>query len=518
MIEKQFAIIDVGSNSIRLVINHIDRNGCYKELYNYKTVARLSAHIDNTGDLTSEGIMVIFSTLARFKEIIVFHHVKKVTVVATAAMRRANNRDHVVKLVSARLGFSIRILSEYEEAFYGYLAVVNSTNLETGFTVDIGGGSTEVTFFKNRELLYAHSFPFGAVTLQQQFVKGQHPTESEMKTIKEVVLSQLKTVPWLQGNEACPVIGIGGSARNLSLIHQRQAQYPLAGLHQYEFSQADLHRLNQMLQQSTYQERLTMDGLSKDRADIIIPAAEVISSIVQHVKAETFVMSRKGLRDGIFYKELLRPMKTVRFPNVAEESFYQLSHSYEVNLDHANHISYLATRLYQELSATCPVDHDFKEALQLLKYSARVLYIGEYINSEASSENTFYLLTNMTIEGLSHQERLAIAFISSFKSKSQMMQYAKPFKDMIHKKQLKLYEFLGAIMKLAYCLDRTRRKTIVGIGHIDTEIDELIIALYFQEDAHFEAVQAGKHKKHLERVTGQPITFHYLPANMRYNH
>ncbi len=518
MIEKQFAIIDIGSNSIRLVINQIDQNGCYKELHNYKTVARLSMHINQKGDFTKDGITVMLDTLTRFKNVILFHNVKKVTVIATAAMRKANNRSEVIELVKDRLAFDIRILSEYEEAFYGYLAVVNSTNMTNGFTVDIGGGSTEVTLFENRKLKHYHSFPFGAVTLQQQFIQDQQPTQVEIDALKQFISSQLKAISWLQGDGTYTVVGIGGSARNLSLIHQRLTEYPLAGLHQYEFPHTDLHSLNQTLQQSTYLERQAIDGLSKDRADIIVPAAEVISSIVQQVNAKTFVMSRKGLRDGIFYEELLRKMETLHFPNVAEESFYQLSHSYEVNLDHVNHISYLATRLYQELSAECSIVHDSKEAMQLLKYSAKVLYIGEYINSEASSQNTFYLVTNMTIEGLTHQERLAIAFISSFKSKSQMLQYAEPFKSLLQKKQLKLYEFLGAIMKLAYCLDRTRRNVIVEIGRVDNSANASTLPLYYKEDTHFEDIHASKHKKHLERAIQRNITFQYIPCNRELQH
>ncbi|MCM3712862.1 exopolyphosphatase [Alkalihalobacillus oceani] len=513
MIENDFAVIDIGSNSIRLVINQIDHNGCYKELHNYKTVARLSAHMDEKGAFTTEGTRILLETLTRFKEVLLFHQVQKVTAVATAAMRKATNRKEITELVYERLGFEIRILSEYEEAFYGYLAVVNSTNITDGITIDIGGGSTEITLFQDRELRHYHSFPFGAITLKQQFISGCEATEEELQTIKAYIRSQLSSLSWLHEYPDYPVIGIGGSARNLSLIHQRQKEYPLAGLHQYELPTKELRQLTDALATLSYQERLTIDGLSKDRADIIVPAAEVIASLVELVQAKTFVMSRKGLRDGIFYEELLRTMDTACFPNVAEESFYQLSHSYEVNLDHANHISYLATRLYAELADQCQVSHQRNEALQLLRQSARVLYIGEFINSEASSQNTFYLLTNMTIEGLSHQERLAIAFISSFKSKSQLLKYAKPFKNLLDKKRLKLYEFLGAIMKLAFCLDRTRRKTIVEVGRRADEDGQLALPLFYQEDAHFEQLQAQKHKKHLEKAIRRPLTLTYLSSD-----
>ncbi|KHF41857.1 exopolyphosphatase [Halalkalibacter okhensis] len=514
MIEKHVAIVDMGSNSIRLVINKIDSNGYYNELHNFKTVARLSAHIDQNGNLSEIGIQTILDTLARFKEMIHFHHVQQVMVIATAAMRKAKNREKIVKLVKETIGFDIRILSEYEEAYYGYLAVVNSTNLENGYTIDIGGGSTEITLFENRELKHYHSFPFGAITLHQQFFKKDLDETETLARLTKYIINQLGTLPWLKEKKAYPVIGIGGSARNLALIHQRKENYPLAGLHQYEISKQELLDINTMLQHSTIEERIELDGLSKDRVDIIVPASTVIAQIVSHVKANTFILSRKGLRDGVFYEELLKAMETSRFPNVVEESLYQLSNSYELNVEHVNHISLLANQLYTRLYNYCPVEHNSSDAITLLNQSARLLYIGEYINNEASSQNTFYLLTNMTIEGLTHRERLAIALISSYKSKSQMNQYAKAFDKLLTKKELKYYEFLGAILKLAYSLDRTRRKVITNIGQVEQHEDELSIYLYHQTDAFFEDTQATKHKKHLERVIKHTIDFRYMPAEV----
>ncbi|MDT8861756.1 exopolyphosphatase [Alkalihalobacillus sp. MEB130] len=514
MLNKQVAIIDMGSNSIRLVINKIDSNGYYNELHNFKIVARLSAHIDDAGNLSKSGIQTVLDTLKRFKDVIQFHRVTQVTIIATAAMRKANNRKEIVKLVKEKIGFDIRILSEYEEAFYGYLAVINSTSIENGFTVDIGGGSTEITLFENRELKHYHSFPFGAITLHQQFFSGEQSQHESLALLNQYIKEQLNKLPWLNKNKHYPVIGIGGSARNLSLIHQRKNDYPLAGLHQYEFPGNELQELNEMLQQLSVEERLNLDGLSKDRVDIIVPAAEVITAIVNQVNANTFIMSRKGLREGVFYEELLKTMETSRFPNVVEESLYQLSNSYELNVEHVNHISLLANELYLKLHDYIPLHHSKQEAAALLNQSARLLYIGEYINNEASSENTFYLLTNMTIEGLSHKERLAIALISSYKSKNRMQNYAKTFNKIISKKELKYYEFLGSILKLAYSLDRTRRKVVTTIGDVTENDKGLSIELHIQNDAFFEDVQATKNKKHLERAINYPIEFRYVPLEV----
>ncbi|MFC0558073.1 exopolyphosphatase [Halalkalibacter alkalisediminis] len=511
MIKDQYAIIDMGSNSFRLVINEVDHHGQYNELHNYKTVARLSTYILNNGYLSDEGVAIVSNTLTRFKEIIDYHQIPKLIVIATAAMRKAKNKEEIVRSIEKKLGMTIRILSEYEEAFYGYLAIVNSTNISDGFTVDIGGGSTEITLFKNRTLVHYHSFPFGAITLHQKFFQQTKNLADAVQALKNYIREQWLTLPWLATHLHYPVIGIGGSARNLSLIHQRQVNYPLAGIHQYEIPKTEVFHINDMLQLTSSEERSQIDGLSKDRVEIIVPAVEIISSIVDHVQAEKFIMSRKGLRDGVFYEELLKTMETNRFPNVIEENMYQITSKYNIKLDYVSHISYLAMQLYKQLSPFALVDHDQKEALKLLQLSARVLYIGETINSESSSQNTFYLLTNITIEGLSHQERLAVAFISSYKSKSQMMKYAEPFIKIISKSNLKLFEFLGSIMKLAYSLDRTKRKIITKIGQVTENNDQLVLPLYYKEDPYFENIQAKKNKKQLEKSIKQSIEFLYKP-------
>jgi Exopolyphosphatase len=95
--------------------------------------------------------------------------VTAVDAVATAAMRKAKNRDWVFALAKKQTGLTIRLLSGLKEAYYGYYAIINSTFIENGISIDIGGGSTEVTMFLNRKLIHAHSFPFGAVTLYHTF-------------------------------------------------------------------------------------------------------------------------------------------------------------------------------------------------------------------------------------------------------------------------------------------------------------------------------------------------------------
>ncbi|WP_209125395.1 Ppx/GppA phosphatase family protein [Alkalihalobacillus sp. BA299] len=508
MAQKKLAIIDMGSNSIRLVIYTIQSNGCYHELHNFKVVARLSSHTSIDGSITNKGIKIIVDTLTRFNKIIRTHQIDQIKGVATAAIRLAPNQKEVLEIIKDKTSLSFSILSDYEEAYYGYLAVTNSTNIENGITIDIGGGSTEVTLFKNRKLYEYVSFPFGAITLKKKFIENDPPTLDEMDKLKTFLVKQFSSLNWIV-NSNLPVIGIGGTARNLSLIHQRKMNYPLQGLHQFELAPNNIDEIQQYLLHLSFPERQSVDGLSKDRADIIIPAIEAIYSLVKVTNAPRFIMSNKGLRDGIFYEEVLQQIGIDQFPNVAEESFFQLSNTYQINIDHVKQVSKLASAIYKELSPYLLEKYNDEANMSLLRYSARVLYVGEYISSEASSQHTFYLLSNMTIDGLTHEQRLAIALISSFKSKSYLSQFAAPFNELLTKQQLKRYELLGAILKFAYALNRTRRNIVKKCSISKTSKRDLSIQFLCDSDYFFEEEQALKYKKHLEKVLNFNIELHF---------
>ncbi|WP_078552806.1 Ppx/GppA phosphatase family protein [Bacillus alkalicellulosilyticus] len=507
MEEKKVAIIDMGSNSIRLVINKLYKNGYYKQLYNFKVVARLSSHFTPDGKISKQGIQVILTTLKQFKEIIDFHKVEKITGVATAAVRKAINQNEIITAIQEQTGLSFRVLSGYEEAHYGYLAVVNSTNLQEGITIDIGGGSTEVTLFKDREMVHFESFPFGAITLQQLLDSGD-PSDDQIEKLTSYLISQFESLPWLK-NCGLPVIGIGGSARNLSLIHQRMVGYPLAGLHQYQLSKEGIISVQDKLRSFSIDERHNIDGLSKDRTDIIIPAVQAILTLVNFTNAPSFTMSNKGLRDGIFYEEVLSQLGLEHFPNVAEESFYQLTHAFEMNIEHVKQVGTLAKKIYKQLTPYLTEMRNAEEDIKLLKYSSRVLYIGEFITSEASSEHTFYVLTNLSIDGLTHRERLALALIASFKSRSSLYRHAESFSQLLTKEDVKQFELLGAILKLSFALNRTRRNVVHKVKVKNGKETDILLHVTCLQDSVFEEQLANKYKKHIEKAIQAKISLEF---------
>ncbi|PPA68844.1 Ppx/GppA family phosphatase [Jeotgalibacillus proteolyticus] len=299
MKEKTAALIDLGSNSIRLAIYKIDSNGQFEEINKDKTAARLIGYLDSKGNLSSEGIDLIITTLKRFQTVIKTYEKPEVIGFATAVIREAANRSEVLDLIKKKTSFTIELLSEYEEAYYGYLGVIDSLSIDHGVTIDIGGGSTEITLFENRKLKEVHSFPFGAVSLNTKFTFMDPFSSKQLKELHLYLLSQFNQLQWLL-DVRCPVIAIGGTARNLGRVYQAKHN-----THECKMGHAEIEGILKDISSLPIQDRGKIKGLSKKRKDIIIPGIQVFLTLMESVQATYFEFSERSVRDGIVIEKVL---------------------------------------------------------------------------------------------------------------------------------------------------------------------------------------------------------------------
>lgn len=506
LLKQQYGIIDIGSNTMRLVIYEEQDGGGHKEIENTKVVARLRNYLIK-GFLTEEGIHVLLHTLLQFQESTRFYKLGKVLCVATATVRQAKNQDKIKYIVEEKTDFELRILSEYEEARYGYLAVVNSTPFTEGITVDIGGGSTEITYFKDREIVAYHSFPFGALSLKKQFIYHNTPTAGELEELRRYLWYQFQTLPWLK-DKKLPLIAIGGSARNMVNIHQNLISYPISGLHLYKMGDKDIEDVKNHVLKLSFLELQKLDGLAKDRADTIIPAIEVFYILTGIMKSTSFVLSRKGLRDGVFYEELMSGFGIFYYPNVVEESIYLLSHAYEIDMSFTVRILKISVMICKELER-CGIVSFMGDDWMTLYRAAKVFDIGKHIDIESSSQHTYYLLANKTIDGMLHKERVKLALIASYKSKMLFKQYIKSFENWFAKNEQLSIRLLGSVLQLAAALNITNRELVETIQVVERE-DEIMFHITCKHIPLAERIQAEKQKKQLEKVLKMNVELRFM--------
>ncbi len=305
MREDLIALIDLGSNSIQLAIYNIDNTGNhYYEVNRVKVTARLINYLNKQGNVTNEGIDLILTALMDFQKVCRTYGVSRAIGFATAVIRNSSNQNEVLTKIYRKTKFSFSVLSEYEEAYYGYLGVIQSTDLQDGITIDIGGGSTELTLFRKRKMIQYHSFPFGAVNLNESFTKGKKVTNQQVVRLRNYLLTQFDSLSWLD-KAGLPIIGIGGSAKNLSRIYQSKSTTK-----QLNLTLSEIKGLFTELSSLDVDERSKIRGLSKKRKDIIIPAVQTVSLLMEVVQSPYFVYCEKTVRDGVIFAHLQNTSNT----------------------------------------------------------------------------------------------------------------------------------------------------------------------------------------------------------------
>ncbi|QZZ03997.1 exopolyphosphatase [Staphylococcus arlettae] len=507
---KRIGLIDIGSNTIRLVIFEFDKKTGLDEVLNIKTPARLSQYLTNDLTMTQEGIEVLTTTLSSFKRVSDKFATDELHPIATAAIRQSTNRDDIIKHIEQQLNITMRIIPEESEAFYGYYAITHTTNISDGISVDIGGGSTEVTLFKDKQLKAAHSFPFGVVTLTKKFFSDKpHNDKHAIKDMEKFLIKQFSQLDWLNDAQVT-LVGVGGSARNVARIHQSAHDYPIGGVHNYSMSAKDVEEVFSLIKKSSRDELKDVDGLSGDRIDIILPAVAVFKNLFTKINATQFTFSRKGLREG-YVMHLISEQFPDQFnkENIRQDALYHLANEYKIEEKSAKQRVKLALSLLNQLIETKHLDIS-KTDKRLFAEGSYLYYLGSFINADSSSPHTYYIIANSMIEGFTHQERVKLALLASFKNKSLMKFYSHETKWLVQD-ELDTIQSLGGIIKFINALNISQTNVVDRI-YLKKEKGDYTLYVFYEGEPVAEEYQANRQKKHIEKILKDKLSINFTRA------
>jgi len=513
---ERIALIDVGSNTVRLVIFNIDTDSFYdmNELQNIKVPARLVQYVED-GRMSDEGIQILIGLLESYLKIIEKYDVDRLIAVATAAVRNSSNVKEIVNQVEEKTGLKLDVISEEQEAYFGNYAVRYTFNIYDGISVDIGGGSTEVTLFKNKEVVASHSFPFGAVSLMNQFFKDKgHANKKAIKETRKHVRSAFKEVDWLSNNRV-PLIGVGGSARNLAEVYQLQNDYPIAGIHGYSMEPEWVDETLSIFTALNEEQMGSLDGLSQDRKDTIIPATLVFEQLIDIIDAPAFVLSNRGLREGIIIQYL---NDTHNEPyglySVPQQQVIRLSSQYNIQEIATNQRITIADMLLNELEKNELLTIDM-EYMQLMYYGATLYNLGSYIENDSSSQHTFYVISNTNIHGFDHYDRVRLALLASYKNRSLYKQYLSNLEDWFTNDEKTLLMKLGSIIKFSEALNDVHVNTVEDMKLEKNADGGYDLTVMYSGRVVSEDYRANKQLNHFERAVGNDVKVYFTTPDAK---
>ncbi|RAP75508.1 Ppx/GppA phosphatase family protein [Paenibacillus montanisoli] len=460
MTEQRIGIIDIGSNSIRLVIYERTSGGAQRVIDGSKRAARLSERLNDEGSLPSETIDELVDMINHFRLICAHHRTGHIRAVATAAIRNASNRNEILHRIEAKTGLPIELLTGEEEAGYGFLGMINSMAVRDGFLIDIGGGSTEVSLFKDRTLVQSVSFPFGSVSMTRLFAKGGMLSDQQLRELEQHVAEAAHGEAWLKGIPGLPLVGVGGTARALGKVHQAYSKYPFESTNNYPIMMQSADDLFELLRKEPLEKRSKIPGLSKDRVDIIVPGLAILRAIFRHIGASHYIVCGAGLRDGLFFAT--RFPERPRLDDVLTYSVNNLAALHpEAPMQHTSQVNRIALSLMDMLQyqLQSPV-----QARLLLDVASILHRIGASIDYYDYRKHTFYLMINSHINGLSHMELLMCAAIASYKGKNRVKQIATAYKPLLGDEEITFICKLGTLLQLAIALDRSETQAIAKLG------------------------------------------------------
>ena len=291
---RQTAVIDLGSNSVRLVIYRLEGRAIWT-IFNEKALAGLGRDLPATGRLCVEGAELALSVLQRFRALLKGWAPQDITAVATAAVREAADGPAFLRRVAAETGVEVRLLSGAEEARYSALGVIAGDPAAEGVVGDLGGSSLELVRLSAGEPEDGETLPLGPFALGA-------PRALDIDRTRRVIEAELAP---LNGRFRTRTFhAVGGAWRNLALLHMEITQYPLRVAHQYEMSRADTLEMARFVERQSKSSLERIPGLSKKRFDTLPYAALALEALIERLGIEQVVISAYGLREGLLFEAM----------------------------------------------------------------------------------------------------------------------------------------------------------------------------------------------------------------------
>jgi exopolyphosphatase/guanosine-5'-triphosphate,3'-diphosphate pyrophosphatase len=284
----RLAAIDIGSNAARLLINDVitlpDGKIDFVKLALVRVPLRLGFDVFETGSISEHKAEQLVKTIQSYKLLLDVYEARHLKACATSAMRDATNAKEILKQVKSKAGIDIRVISGAEEATYIYENHIaeNMSAQESYLYIDVGGGSTELTFFSDGKLLAKESFDIGTIRL----LKGR-VTESSWEEMKNFIKTKTR------GYHHITCIGSGGNINKVFSLSKRKEGKPL----QLEL----LRNYYKEFSSLSLAQRMSLYKLREDRADVIVPALLIYINVMRWAEAEEIYVPKIGLVDGLIH-------------------------------------------------------------------------------------------------------------------------------------------------------------------------------------------------------------------------
>lgn len=502
---KTIAAIDIGSNAMRLVVGRVDKSARIEVLAARRAAVRLGADVFRTGSISSTRIEQAVAAFIEFEAVIRANQVTLVRAVATSALRDARNSSVLLDRIFRATGIAVEVISGDEEARLIFLAVSRATPLGRGSSLllDIGGGSVELSLVQRGHRVFSESMNIGTVRLLEM-VRGRPGRQvflhRFLRRYSTRIHQQISRTAGI--HHVKRVIGTGGNIECLPDLKVRILDKK-AG---HSIRKKEIAHIMRQLEGMTVQQRVKHLGLRPDRADVIVPAMALVLSVLDAAQADTLIIPKTGLRDGVLWDSHARastPHGTTNLLRQFEDSrlhALEFGRRFSFDEQHALHVVKLALQVFDQ---TARMHRLPKEVRMILEIAGLLHDIGYIVESTHHHKHSAYLIRESQFVGLTERERSMVALIAHYHRGDTPGNRDAAFKALSRSDRTAV-KVCAAIIRLVEEFDREHLQRVSRVKAMRTG-SCLTIKLSAKTKLLVERVGAQTRKKPLERALGMEI-------------
>jgi exopolyphosphatase/guanosine-5'-triphosphate,3'-diphosphate pyrophosphatase len=506
---RPVAFLDIGTNSIRLLIVRINPNHSTSVLIQLKQTVRLGEGEFDDQVLKPEAIERAVSVSRQFASLIRSYGADDVIAVATAATREAKNQREFVQRLQEAAQLDVRVVSGQEEARLIYLGVSSGFHLEgkRAFFIDISGGSTEVILGTQHHDPCLGSLRLGAIRLSARFPADAHGVVSPGKynrILRHVQRHAVHTLREMRVHDIDLAVGSSGTIENLADVAARR--FAKRRLQRDDvLSAAHLREVVKMLGAMPLKERRRVPGLNPERADIVVAGAAILEAFMQALDLPAIRISARGRREGLLMDYLLRHghAPALQDLSVRQRSVLELGRTCHFDEAHARTTAQLALSLFD--SAGTARLHPFGAwERELLEYAVLLHRIGAFLTYNDYQTHTHCLTRNANLLGFDATEIAIVAATALFHRKAAPQREHPEFAALDRQAQ-KIVRLLSLLLRLAESLDRSHAGNVRHARFRLKSDTHVVLDIDAAQDCQIELWAVQKHTATFEKVIGYEL-------------
>ena len=463
---QQVAVVDLGSNSWRLVVFSYGEGPWWKRTDELYETVRIGAGLTATGRLSEAAMARGSETLGVFARFCRANRIAApdVHVVATSAIRDADNGSSFLERAQTETGLSIEILAAGDEAYFGYVAAVNTTTLRDGAVLDLGGGSLQLIDVHERRPVQMTSLPLGAVRITEAFLADDPSRPAKRKELSRArahAREALAGAAWWAGSRSDAggrrLVGLGGAVRNLAAAAAAADGMLDLGVQGFVLRRETLSELVATLAALPSDERGTVPGIKPGRGDIILAAALVLETVLEVGDLPGIEVTEAGLREGVFLARTLLDPADPLIDDVRGSAVRNLAIQYESDIAHVEHVARLSLQMFDSLVAG-GLFSPREDERELLGAAALLHDVGMAISYDDHHKHSRYLIESAELPGFDPRERALIAQITRYHRKG--VPKLGVMETLSQPADGELLERCATILRLAEHLERGRDQSV----------------------------------------------------------